>query len=25
VVPFEDAAVDIDREDDVRELLNRHP
>ncbi|HEX3071461.1 MAG TPA: nucleotidyltransferase family protein [Thermoanaerobaculia bacterium] len=24
VVPFEDAAVDIDREDDVRELLQRH-
>jgi CTP:molybdopterin cytidylyltransferase MocA len=23
VIPFEDAAVDIDREDDVRELLNR--
>jgi molybdenum cofactor cytidylyltransferase len=23
VVPFEEAAVDIDREDDVRELLNR--
>ncbi|HXH92233.1 MAG TPA: nucleotidyltransferase family protein [Thermoanaerobaculia bacterium] len=23
VVPFEDAAVDIDREDDVRELLSR--
>jgi molybdenum cofactor cytidylyltransferase len=24
VIPFEDAAVDIDREDDVRELLGRH-
>jgi CTP:molybdopterin cytidylyltransferase MocA len=23
VVPFEDAAVDIDREDDIRELLSR--
>lgn len=23
VIPFEDAAVDIDREDDVRELLSR--
>jgi molybdenum cofactor cytidylyltransferase len=25
MIAFEDAAVDIDREDDVRELLNRHP
>ena len=24
VIPFEDAAVDIDREDDVRDLLGRH-
>lgn len=24
VIPFEDAAVDIDHEDDVRDLLDRH-